>query len=117
MRSTRSRTTRCANGAIARFLKSLREELKDADDDRAKQLSSALAALVSNDENSPINRLVRETHQARQAVLSAVNPDAPMGIMKATLTTLLADHAKSQTRARTPGPRSSSCSQPRWMMG
>lgn len=88
------------DGAIARFLKSLRDELKGADEDRAKQLSSALAALDSNDESSLINRLVRETHQARQAVLSAVNPDAPdspMGIMKATLTTLLAEHAKSQT--------------------
>lgn len=87
------------DGAVARFLKSLREELKGADEDRAKQLSAALAALDGNDENSLINRLVRETHRARQAVLAAVNPDAPdspMAIMKTALTGLLAEHAKSQ---------------------
>jgi len=87
------------DGAVARFLKSLREELKGADEDRAKQLSAALAALDGNDENSLINRLVRETHRARQAVLAAVNPDAPdspMAIMKTALTGLLAEHAKTQ---------------------
>jgi hypothetical protein len=44
-------------------------------------------------------RLVRETDTARQAVLHAVNPDAPgsaMGIMKQTLTTLLTEHSRSQ---------------------
>ncbi|MCA9632843.1 MAG: hypothetical protein KC766_34555, partial [Myxococcales bacterium] len=87
------------DGAVARFLKSLREELKGADEDRAKQLSAALAALDGNDENSLINRLVRETHRARQAVLAAVNPDAPespMAIMKTALTTLLKEHSTSQ---------------------
>ena len=86
--------------ALWRVLKSLREELKGADEDRAKQLSAALAALDGNDENSLINRLVRETHRARQAVLAAVNPDAPdspMAIMKTALTGLLAEHAKSQS--------------------
>ena len=65
---------------------------RGADEDRAKQLAAALAALDSNDENSLINRLVREIHRARQAVLNAVNPDAldsPMAIIKATLTDLL----------------------------
>ena len=65
------------NSAIARFLKSLHDELKGADEDRAKQLASALNALDANDQNSLINRLVRETNTARQAVLHAVNPDAP----------------------------------------
>ena len=58
-----------------------------------------MAALDSNDENSLINRLVREIHRARQAVLNAVNPDAldsPMAIIKATLTDLLNEHARSQ---------------------
>ena len=32
------------NGAVARFLKSLREEIKNADANRAEQLSVALAA-------------------------------------------------------------------------
>ena len=49
------------DGAVARFLKSLRDELKGADEDRAKQLTSALNALDANDQNSLINRLVRET--------------------------------------------------------
>jgi hypothetical protein len=86
-------------GAVSRFLKSLREELKGADEDRAKQLAAALAALDGNDENSLINRLVRETHRARHAVLNAVNPDAPespMAIMKTALTTLLKEHSTSQ---------------------
>lgn len=89
----------CEDGAVSRFLKSLREELKGADEDRAKQLAAALAALDGNDENSLINRLVRETDRARQAVMSAVNPDAPespMAIMKTALTTLLKEHAVSQ---------------------
>jgi hypothetical protein len=33
------------DGAVARFLKSLRDELKGADEDRAEQLASALNAL------------------------------------------------------------------------
>jgi len=87
------------DGAVARFLRSLRDELKGADEDRAKQLSTALAALNANDENSLINRLVRETHRARQDVLTAVNPDAPqspMAILKTSLTALLKEQAASQ---------------------
>src|SRR5271156_5278462 len=53
------------DGAVARFLKSLRDELKGADEDRAKQLASALNALDANDQHSLINRLVRETNTAR----------------------------------------------------
>jgi hypothetical protein len=46
------------DGAVGRFLRSLREELQTADDDRAKQLAAALAALDANDETSLLNRLV-----------------------------------------------------------
>jgi hypothetical protein len=90
------------DGAVARFLKSLRDDLKGADEDRAKQLASALNALDANDQNSLINRLVRETNSARQAMLHAVNPDAPdspMAIMKQTLTGLLKEHSRSQAEA------------------
>lgn len=90
------------DGAVARFLRSLREELKGADEDRAKQLSAALAALDANDEASLLSRLVRETHQAREEVLSAVNPDAPnspMAILKTSLTNLLQAHASDQAEA------------------
>lgn len=88
------------DGAVARFLRSLREELKGADEDRQKQLSAALAALDANDESSLLSRLVRETHRARQEVLAAVNPDAPsspMAILKSGLTKLLHDQAAAQT--------------------
>jgi hypothetical protein len=87
------------DGAVARFLKSLREELKDADEDRQKQLSAALAALDANDENSLLSRLVRETHRARQDVLAAVNPDAPsspMALLKGSLTKLLQEQSTTQ---------------------
>lgn len=87
------------DGAVARFLKSLRDELKGADEDRQRQLAAALAALDANDEESLLSRLVRETHRARQDVLAAVNPDAPaspMAILKASLTKLLQDQASVQ---------------------
>jgi hypothetical protein len=87
------------DGAVARFLKSLRDELRGADEDRQKQLSAALAALDANDESSLLSRLVRETHRARQEVLAAVNPDAPsspMAILKASLTKLLQEQASTQ---------------------
>ena len=87
------------DGAVARFLKSLREELKDADEDRQKQLSAALAALDANDEDSLLSRLVRETHRARQDVLAAVNPDAPsspMALLKASLSKLLHEQSATQ---------------------
>jgi len=87
------------DGAVARFLKSLREELKDADEDRQKQLSAAVAALDANDESSLLSRLVRETHRAREDVLAAVNPDAPsspMALLKASLTRLLQEQSTVQ---------------------
>jgi hypothetical protein len=87
------------DGAVARFLKSLRDELRGADEDRQKQLSAALATLDANDESSLLSRLVRETHHARQEVLAAVNPDAPsspMAILKASLTRLLQEQASTQ---------------------
>jgi hypothetical protein len=86
-------------GAIARFLRSLREELKGADEDRQKQLSAALAALDANDEGSLLSRLVRETHEARRDVLAAVNPDAPaspMALLKTSLTKLLHEQGEKQ---------------------
>ena len=91
------------DGAVARFLRSLREELKGADEDRPKQLSAALAALDANDEGSLLSRLVRETNQARQDVLAAVNPDAPsspMAILKDGLTKLLQEQRVSSSRSR-----------------
>jgi hypothetical protein len=87
------------DGAVARFLKSLREELEGSNEDREKQLAAALAALDANDEGSLINRLARETHVARRAVIEAVNPDvpgSPMAVMRAALTSLLEKHNATQ---------------------
>lgn len=87
------------DGAVARFLKSLREELKGADEDRQRQLSAALAALDANDEQSLLSRLVRETERSRRAVLSAVNPEdpaSPMAMLKASLSKLLLEQSASQ---------------------
>jgi hypothetical protein len=89
-----------ADGAVARFLRSLRDELKGADEDREKQLSAALAALDANDERSLLSRLVRETNQAHQEVLAAVNPNAPgspMALLQDSLTKLLQDQAAAQS--------------------
>lgn len=88
------------DGAVARFLRSLRDELKRADSDRAQQLSTALSALDANNETSLISRLARETEQAREMVLKAVNPDtadSPMASIKNTLVALLKEHASSQS--------------------
>jgi hypothetical protein len=60
---------------VARFLRSLRDELKSADADRAEQLSVALSALDANNESSLPNRMGRETEQAREMLLKPVNPD------------------------------------------
>ena len=87
------------DGAVARFLRSLREELRGAEEDRQKQLSVALAALDANDEGSLLSRLVRETHLAHQEVLAAVNPesqDSPMAILKTSLAKLLHDQGNAQ---------------------
>jgi hypothetical protein len=90
------------DGAVARFLRSLHEELQTADEDRAKQLAAAMAALNANDENSLLSRLMRETQRARQALLHAINPDAldsPMAIMKSTMIAMLKEHTATQQEA------------------
>ena len=90
------------DGPVARFLHALREELQTADEDRDKQLATAIAALDANDETSLVSRLMRETHEARRSLLEAVNPDAPgspMATIKSTLTTMLSEHIKSQRDA------------------
>src|SRR3569832_41531 len=60
------------DGAVARFLRSLREEIKGADQDRQKQISAALAALDANDETSLFFCLVRVLVCVCLVVLSVV---------------------------------------------
>ncbi|HEY0708408.1 MAG TPA: hypothetical protein VGG33_16495 [Polyangia bacterium] len=92
------------DGAVARFLRSLRDELKAAEADRSKQLLAAMAALNANDEQSLLSRLVRETQQARLEVLKAVNPeapDSPLAVLRTSLTALLKEQgAEQMTLAR-----------------
>jgi hypothetical protein len=86
------------DGAVARFLRQLREELKTADQGFSQQLEVALAALDANNEESLLSRLVRETNRARESVMRAVNPDiadSPLAMMKSSLERLLNDHARS----------------------
>jgi hypothetical protein len=88
------------NGAVGRFIARLRDELKRAEDDQAKQLKVALAALDTTQENSLLNQLRKETQLARAELLKAINPAAegsPLAIIQTSLTQLLSAHAKSQT--------------------
>jgi hypothetical protein len=65
------------NGAVARFLKQLSIDLASANRTHAEQLAAALAALDANDEHSLLRKLVRETGEARESLLRAMNPGDP----------------------------------------
>jgi hypothetical protein len=91
-------------GAVARFLRALREELSKAENDRSKQLALATKALDANDETSLLSRLMRETAAAKNSFITAMNPElpsSPMAVLKNTLAALLQQHAKSQAEAMT----------------
>jgi hypothetical protein len=86
-------------GAIGRFVVSLRDELKRAEDDQAQQLKVALAALDTTKEDSLLNQLRRDTQQAREQLLRAINPAAegsPLALIHTSLIERLERHAKSQ---------------------
>lgn len=75
------------NGAMGRFLKGLRGELKTHEDNKTKQLQALTSALDANDQNSLINRLVKESQAARNSLLNAINPESPespMAVIKNT---------------------------------
>jgi hypothetical protein len=83
-------------GAVGLFIGRLREELKRAEDDQAKQLKIALAALDTTEEGSLLNQLRRDTQQARTELLQAINPareGSPLAIIKTSLCELLAQYA------------------------
>jgi len=87
------------DGAVARFLRALRQDLEKADNDRSKQLALATRALDANDENSLLSRLMRETAAAKNAFVAAMNPElpsSPMAVLKNTLSTLLQQHVQTQ---------------------
>lgn len=90
------------DGAVGRLLRSLRNEIEEANHDRSRQLATALSALDANDEESLLSRLIRETSQARQEVLNAVNPESPlspMAILRTSLTALLKEQGALQLDA------------------
>ncbi len=90
------------DGAVARFLTTLRKDLEKADSDRTKQLALATKALDPADDTSLLSKLVRETKDARKEISRAMNADAPdsaLGLLKTSLTTMFEKHAKTQTEA------------------
>ncbi|MCC6651673.1 MAG: hypothetical protein IT348_11045 [Candidatus Eisenbacteria bacterium] len=90
------------DGAVARFLRALRQELEKADSDRSKQLALATKALDANDETSLLSRMMREVSDARTAFVTSMNPDlpdSPMAVLKTALSTLLEQHVQSQQEA------------------
>lgn len=87
------------DGAVARFLTTLRKDLEKADDNRTKQLALATKALDPADPKSLLSKLVLETKLARNEIVTAMNADTPgsaLAILKTSLTTMLEKHAKSQ---------------------
>ncbi len=89
-------------GAVTRFLANLKGELSRAESDRGKQIALATAALDTNNEQSPLSKLVRETQNAQRMLLSALNteaPDSPLGLLKATILTTLKSQSETQSEA------------------
>lgn len=90
------------NGAIARFMRSLREELETANMDREKLLQTATAALDANNPSSAICRLMAETSAAKDSLAKAMNPDvqgSPLAVLKTTLAGMIQVSAKAHQEA------------------
>jgi hypothetical protein len=85
-----------ADGAVARFLKQLSNDLASSNKTHAEQLAAALAALDANDEQSLLRKLVRETGEARESLLRAMNPADP-GSPIAAIRTAIADGLAKQS--------------------
>lgn len=86
------------DGPIARFLSSLREEMKKSETDRSQQMTTAFKALDANDPNSLLSNLARQTKDASYALLNAVNPsnaNSPLAALKNALVEMLDAHIKS----------------------
>ncbi|MBP8809416.1 MAG: hypothetical protein KBG48_05640 [Kofleriaceae bacterium] len=85
------------DGALAKLLRQLRDEVSAAGAGQAAQLQAAMAALDANDEQSAISRMMREAGQARRDLLGALNPrdpSTPLGAIDATVRELLAGQAE-----------------------
>jgi hypothetical protein len=89
----------CEDGAVGRFIARLRDELKRSNDDQGEQLTIALAALDTTKEDSLLNQMRRETHEAREHLLHAINPAAEgsaLSLIQHCLMERLEHHARSQ---------------------
>ena len=88
---------------VSRFLKSLQDKLKASQQSQAEQLTEALKAIDANDETSLINRLAKETREAKTSMLQAINPQdprSPLGSMKAALEAMLEKEGHSAKEFR-----------------
>lgn len=89
------------DGALAKMLRQLREDVASAGQGQAAQLQAAMTALDANDERSAISRMLREAGQARRELLAALNPrdpSTPLGAIEATVRGLLEGQAASQAK-------------------
>jgi hypothetical protein len=90
------------DGAIARFMRNLREELEAANEDREKLLKAATLALDANNPKSALCRLMDETRAAKDSLAKAMNPElqgSPLAILKTTLSTMIQQNAKAHQEA------------------
>lgn len=84
---------------ISRFLNNLKEELRGSGVALDEKLNKALSALDSNDEDSLLSKLVRDTQIAQESLLKAINPespDSPMAILDKGLRKTIETHAATQ---------------------
>lgn len=80
------------DGAVARFLAKLQDDLKKAEGEQSEQLIKALAALDQNNEQSLISRLLKESRESQETLRKALNPqlpDSPLGAVRKTLEEVL----------------------------
>lgn len=91
------------DGALAKMLRQLREDVASAGQGQATQLQAAMSALDANDERSAISRMLREASQARRELLGALNPrdpSTPLGAIEATVRGLLEGQASTLAKFR-----------------
>ena len=90
--------------AAGRFLAGLNEKLKAAGAVQEQRLAQVTAALDANTKDSLLSRLLRETQEAQQQVLVALNPSHERSLLaplKKTMEDLLSSDQRQQMAALT----------------
>lgn len=80
---------------IARFLRQLRERLNEDREDQQKQLKTVTEAIDANNEDSLLNRMLRQTETTQKQLVSAMDPsneDSPLGKIQRTLGKMIEKH-------------------------